>query len=419
MTLFQKIDHELIYPFQLRTVAKGVQKAESFRYKDASSKKMMELSSGMLMWRDFMCGVGSAALGLQRAILLKHFGQNKDKFQNKQSIVYSVAEIYDILSEHPLEEANEVLTYIRTSKPAVVDMLQVALSKKDKEEFVHLLYENECDLTDINKALLYIEILGAKICDHGKGVEIIDPNFIERYSGILLNHIFELTGLNQHEGTQQSTSREYLTRLLQLCKDLNERFDNLNINPSQESFKEFLAIPNEFFPQLIDIQYEYYVKWYLDMEEILMKEEKEIYLEFVRTPEYEEKYDSIERGYYNLPEDCPFINIKPKQLATIIEILKEKATHKAGNKAKNKDFCRVDVLDAIVALKLLGVFVVPKNDNNGLKDLTRWLDDNIPNSNLSKPENQYRVNDHLRKKENEYKDAVKKDIAIFKDLGIG
>ena len=132
-----------------------------------------------------------------------------------------------------------------------------------------------------------------------------------------------------------------------------------------------------------------------------------------------EKYDSIERGYYNLPEDCPFINIKPKQLATIIEILKEKATHKAGNKAKNKDFCRVDVLDAIVALKWLGVFVVPKNDNNGLKDLTRWLDDNIPNSNLSKPENQYRVNDHLRKKENEYKDAVKKDIAIFKDLGIG
>lgn len=419
MTLFQKIDHELIYPFQLRTVARSVQKVESLRYKDASSKKMMELSSGMLLWRDFMCSVGSAALGLQRVILIKHYGQIKDKLQNKQSIIYSASEIYDILSEHPLDEANELLTYIKTSKPAVVDMLQIALSKKDKEEFVHLLFENECDLTDINKALLYIEILEAKICDHGKGVEIIDTNFIERYSGILINHIFELAGLNQDEGTQQSTYREYLTRLLQLCKELNERFDNLNITPSQESFKEFLAIPNEFFPQLIDLQYEYYVKWYLDMEEILLKEEKEIYLEFVRTPEYEERFDTIERCYLNLPEDCPFVNIKPKQLATIINILKEKATHKAGNKAKNKDFCRGDVLDAIVALKLLGVFVVPTNDNNGLKDLTRWLDDNIPHSDLSKPENQYRVNEHLRNEENESKDAVIKDIAEFRDLGIG
>jgi hypothetical protein len=101
-----------------------------------------------------------------------------------------------------------------------------------------------------------------------------------------------------------------------------------------------------------------------------------------------------------------------------LEFLREKATHKAGNKAKNKNFCRGEVLDTIVALKLLGIYVVPKNDNHGLKDLTCWLDENVPHSDLSKPENQYRVNEYLRNSENEDRDTVKKIIKELKDIGI-
>ena len=420
MNLFKKIENDFLYPKLLRLHALAAQKQESHKYLDPTSQKMREKSTGIAMYQDFMCSIGSAVPKLQEIILKYRMDAVlTQKDTNNVSSIYNVHEIYETLSNLQTNEVEKIISYAKVKNYAVLGLLVDAVINKREEEFSDLLLKYECDLSQVNKALLYYDIFEFSPLQFAEGLDdVLGDNFIDTYIKAIADQICELSNIDKNE-ILKFTYREYLFRLKDWLKEVNELIDKPIEGTREAMANSLLSIMNEIFPPLIDIQYEYYVKWFLGIEEILSQKEKEIYLDFVRTPEYEEKYDSIERGYHNLPEDCPFINIKPKQLAAIIEILKEKATHKAGNKAKNKEFCRGDVLDAIVALKLLGVFVVPKNDNNGLKDLTRWLDDNIPHSDLSKPENQYRVNVYLRDGENECKDAVKKDIEVFRDLGIG
>lgn len=420
MNLFKKLENEFLYPKLLKLHALAAQKQESNKYLDRTSRMMREKSSGIAKYQDFMCSIGSAVPKLQEIILKYRMDAVlAQKDTNNVSTIYNVHEIYETLSNLQKEDAEKILSYAKVKNHAVLDLLVDAIINKREEEFSDLLLKYECDFSQVNKALLYYDIFELSPFQFAEGLDdVLSENFINTYIKALADQICELSNIDKND-IQKFTYREYIFRLKGWLNEVNEIL-NKPIEGTREALANALvSMMNEIFPPLIDIQYEYYVKWFLGIEEILSQREKEIYLEFVRTPEYEERFDTIERCYLNLPEDCPFVNIKPKQLATIINILKEKATHKAGNKAKNKDFCRGDVLDAIVALKLLGVFVVPTNDNNGLKDLTRWLDDNIPHSDLSKPENQYRVNEHLRNEENESKDAVIKDIAEFRDLGIG
>lgn len=411
MRLTERLDVGANYPQKLRRVAMEAQSAVL-----ADFEEMSDMPSGMNVLRDYMMVLGAASA------LIKEFSQNSSflhdiKKDGEPEFTYSVGEIFDILKEVPSELSQEILLCAEVKKPAVIDYLMQYLSESNKNGFVKLLKEEECNLSQVQKRIAYYELINETTKDHPSIVEG-DSTSLAR---VFYNQFIDIASTFVGSGKREYWTL-YYKKIGNTFLDLIDKFqidlNNIAIDDpdSEERENDLLSSFSHDFGRLC---YEFAVLWLLVQDEYLTEVQKAIYKEFIRTPEYAEIYDEIEESYYDITGDSPFINVSKKQIAAIIEVLREKATHKAGNKAKNKDFCRGDVLDAIVALKLLGVFVVPKNDNNGLKDLTRWLDDNIPHSDLSKPENQYRVNDYLRDGENEYKDAVRKDIAEFKDLGIG
>ena len=423
MRLFQKISNEFLYPSALKLHALAVQKTESKKYQDRASKLLRKHSPGALLYQDFMCTIGSAAPKLIEIFLEKRRAEyitNSSATNNGQNIYY-VSEIYDSLEELSLEEASSILSLAKVKNPSVVDLLRASIENKNKDEFVRVLLDYECNLIDVNKALLYNEIIHTKTNIYTQGGDIIDPDDIEKVIIVIIEQISYLLSVNIGDinNNFSPTLKWYVASLKEFCKDNNERLEKPIPNTREAIGNEFISILDDFFPRYVEMQYEFYVRWYLDMEEILVKEERAVYLEFVRVPEYQDKFCKIEKEYFQLTNDSPFINVKPRQLSEIIKYLKEKASHKPGNRAEEKEFCLTDVLDGIIALSILGKYKIPTTgETKRVHQLCEWLDEYIPKSELNNPTKRGKVSEHLRKEERYGCACIKKNVEELKQLGI-
>lgn len=380
MRLLNKIEAELSYPEQLEHGARFAQKEAEEMFSD----RQIDLEDFDL-FRHFTCNIVYPCSYIFEQIFTRIAHTHLDDIQ-EPALAYSLDDIFEILQSKSDELVNEILSLALVKKPGIKHLLIESIVQKDKNKFIEILVEEECDLINVKKILYVYDIK--------ETLQIIlqtkqSLTLKQKYAEKLCTSISGIYG-------NESGSDPLINELNNLIYESNEK--NLR--------------------EIVLTGYALYVKQYFNIVDILDETENRILLKYLKSPEYEILFNAAERGFYAVPNDCPFTNITIKQLNLILEFLREKATHKAGNKAKNKNFCRGEVLDTIVALKLLGIYVVPKNDNHGLKDLTCWLDENVPHSDLSKPENQYRVNEYLRNSENEDRDTVKKIIKELKDIGI-
>lgn len=380
MRLLNKIETELSYPEQLEHGARFAQKEAEEMFSD----RQIDLEDFEL-FRHFTCNIVYPCSYIFEQIFTRFAHTHLDDIQ-EPALAYSLDDIFEILQSKSDELVNEILSLALVKKPGIKHLLIESIVQKDKNKFIEILVEEECDLINVKKILYVYDI--------------------KETLQIILQTKQSLT-LNQKYAEKLCTSISGIYGNESGSDPLINELNNLIYESNEKNIREIVLTG-----------YALYVKQYFNIVDILDETENRILLKYLKSPEYEILFNAAECGFYAVPNDCPFTNITIKQLNLILEFLREKATHKAGNKAKNKNFCRGEVLDTIVALKLLGIYVVPKNDNHGLKDLTCWLDENVPHSDLSKPENQYRVNEYLRNSENEDRDTVKKIIKELKDIGI-